>query len=237
MGKELKRQLYINRKDFLLALAIPAGMGVFLTGVLVCLGIFTGETENFPPLGGIGFYFGAGLYGLIMAVGCSGVHFNMALKMGAVRRRYLLASAIIIWGTCFALLLLGNLWSFAEKGLAALAGIRLDVVLYVGPHWAALAALAITIIGGWMGALLMRFGKVGFWVIWALWMVLSLGGGQLAGLVGNSARTDPFARGARVVFAFFESLGLSALWALAALALIALAVSAWLLLHKARVQE
>ena len=42
-------------------------------------------------------------------------------------------------------------------------------------RWAVPAAAVLTVIGGFCGALLLRFGRKAFWIMWALWMFGCIG--------------------------------------------------------------
>lgn len=53
-------------------------------------------------------------------------------------------------------------------------------------RWGIPAAVALTVIGGFCGTLVLRFGKKAFWVMWAIWMIVCLGGPRAAEAVSES---------------------------------------------------
>lgn len=236
MIKELKRQWVINDKDYLGGAAIMVGVALFLIGIFAVIARVSGGMVELPQVGSFVFYFGGGLYILILMVAHIGVQFNLALKMGAVRHLYLPATLLLCFSAGFAIMLLPYLWYPVETLLYRAAGI----VSLGGPllpvYWVALLAFGVCLVGAWMGALIVRYGKVGFWIMWGLWMFVSVFGTQIGNAL-SPGRTDGFARFVQGIAGFLGKLPLPGLWGLAALAVVAMAAHTWLILRRMRVTD
>lgn len=238
MLREMKRQLVLNYSGYLVALAVCLFFALFTGTLFAALGAMEDEPVLIS-LSTIFFYAGICISTWVLTLSNLGYRFNMALKMGALRKQYVPAVIIISWVFCFVVLLFGNLLFLADKGVAAFYGIQLEDVFSMTLPWAAGLATASTALGSWSGAMLMRHGKAGFWVIWVLWVLP----GMLNSVVNsalNEQRTDAFARFVqRIAAAVTYSTSVSIIVGIAAAAVVlgAIAAHTFFMLHKVQAQE
>ncbi|MDL2325148.1 hypothetical protein LJC61_08420 [Ruminococcaceae bacterium OttesenSCG-928-A16] len=236
MLKEIKRHFYINRKDY--ATSLMLAIGIALLADLIVMIVLQFQPGAFmPPISSILFVAGSALYGLIFAMGAIGGQFNMAIKMGAVRWQYVLVFALLNITQTFVLIMLGNAWQFVNKGLLQIAGGQPMFTFTLSPLWAIALAILVTLFGLWIGALLMRYGKAAFWVLWAFWVFSGAGSGAIANAITEPGRTDIFARIVKSIAAFVTVLPVSALWLGGVLLMAAIAGHAWFILRKIPAQD
>lgn len=235
MLKEMKRQITINRSTALTGLAVAAGIGVLCSLIMIIIILSAGASGAFPQMGGIAFSVGAAFFTLIMAIGGVSAQFNMALKMGAVRRQYLLTWALLCFVYCFAMMLLGNLWGLLDRVILQSAGVEPVSFMFSIPL-AAFISLAVTVFGCWAGSFIMRYSRKGFWFMWAIWMLASLGGSQVMSAL-SSSRTDIFARGVQAVARFLGGFSVSGLWILGLVVIVAMAAHTWGMLHRVQAND
>ena len=175
-----KKQLYLQRGDFKVMGLICLG-AVVLAEVIVNLVMALADPEDYFMLAPFLLFLMIGFTALILSVGYWLSAFPMGLRMGATRRE-------MVAGTLFITVAM-NLFLFAFAGLDHLLEGTLGVsywintvgkelefdILYAIPWWGwPLAVLACTAVGLLAGAWVLRFGRKGFWVLWALWMAACL---------------------------------------------------------------
>lgn len=232
MIKEAKRQLYLGWKDYLLQILVTLGAALLLTAIAAIVVAATGDVDFMPRVGAAALCGVAGFYSLFACVANIGVRFNSVIKMGAVRRNYLLVNLVISFGITFALIMFANAWALIENLVFAPMGMEVVWGWFIKPLPAAGIALAVNVFGIWAGSMMMRFGKAGFWVMWAIWMVVFVGGSQVSSALSEE-RTDVFSQGVRGVVAFFEKWPLPGIVWLGAVVVLAFGLCAWLVLRKA----
>lgn len=232
---ELKRQTIVGKNDALLGICVAVGCGIFLDILMLILTASIRDITTFPPLGSIGVTFGASLFALIISINTIGMRFNMALKMGAVRKHYIPVCALLCFGFSFLGVLVGRLWVFLDTALLRMMGVTMFPFVLSFPVML-MVSLGVTIVGCWTGALLMRYGRKGFWVMWGLWMFVSLFGSQV-GTVFTEERQDVFARTVRAIVAFFASWPISGVWLVGAILVLAMAVFTWAILRRVRAYD
>ena len=153
------------------------GFGV---GVVLCMAY--GAEERFP----FGVMFAA--IGLVMMTLFSAMQsfsqqFNVAIAMGCTRKRFLLAflgtTAVFTAGEFLFLWILYHLeqglygiWMPAQSVVEAGGVLKPAIVLLV-----LLAAIVLRFVGG---MIVLRFGRMGFYVVWFGYMILCIGGGNMA---------------------------------------------------------
>jgi hypothetical protein len=232
---ELKRQTTVGKNDALLGLCVAVGCGLFLDILMLILTAAFGDISAFPPLGSIGVTFGASLLALIISINTIGIRFNMALKMGAVRKHYIPVCALLCFGFSFVGMLAGRLWVFLDAALLRIMGVTLFPFVLSFPVML-LVSLGVTIVGCWIGALLMRYGRKGFWVMWGICMFISLFGSQV-GTVFTTERQDFFAHTVRAIVAFFASWPISGVWVVAFVLALAMVAHTWGILRRVRAYD
>ena len=168
-------------------------------------------------------------------------NFSMALSMGRTRRVYFVSSltnnflaAAAAMGLCYP-----SAWlAWALQGLAGLA--RADFAAGTEPgllmyhrYWAVLlaSALGAVALGAALGALVMRFGQKGFWVIW----FVGVFGGAVMSAVSR-IRTGPIGAFVTACRTWANGLSAAGWWGVAGAGVLALLAAAWLLVRRASVK-
>lgn len=104
--------------------------------------------------------------------------FNMAISMGATRRAYVGSYALFnmaeLAGLELLLFVLGKIEAALMRVIYPQCEIILDLTQYF--HWKYLLAVIVgmTVVELFLGAVILRFGMKVFWIIWAIWMFLTL---------------------------------------------------------------
>lgn len=164
----------------------------YLAGIAVYVFLMNGEAgtdweEGFLALGNILGY--VGIFGFLLIYGMSGFGslFGMAVSMGMTRKKFMGAYYLITFCT---ILVLGAMMS--GLGLLLKAVIPLPVFqmqeaaqvqfLHQFPFWIFMALLA-TGLESLAGALCIKYGMKGFWIMWLIWMISFT---VLPGLLENS---------------------------------------------------
>lgn len=104
--------------------------------------------------------------------------FNMALSMGATRKSfvgsYALFNMVELAGLELLLFVLGKI----ELALISVTYPQCEIILDVTQYfqWKYLLAVIVgmTVVELFLGAAILRFGMKAFWVVWAIWMFLTL---------------------------------------------------------------
>lgn len=114
------------------------------------------------------------IYVLFMVVAGTRVYFNMEVSMGFTRERFFWSYFIVSWLGNLGGVLILLVFAGAEKLLWAAAyprmeGRGLNLLSGIAKFGVPLS-LAITIVGIFAGAMLLRFGRKAFWVFWVIWM-------------------------------------------------------------------
>lgn len=240
MLQEIKRQLYYNRRSYLLWVALTQSAGLLCFLALAIVSFAVPGAYFVPALSGIIVFGSSILYCWIFLISTIGIQFNTALKLGAVRRHFLPATLVITF--CFSLLFSFSayFWSWADSALFSFAGVS-SISVFSLPLWALpLISLASTIIGLWSGALWQRYGKVGFWILWTIYMVISLFGGQIGGVIKGETH-NMLQRALLPVVQFFNQIfgSVPLLWLplLAAIAVAAALLHSLFILRKSAVKD
>lgn len=179
MMKTVKRQIVTQWQICATCWMLVVIMGVVGTVIMHCILAFDSEAKKIVTMGGIMATIGLVIWVLIATIQFQ-FDFNMAVSMGTTRMRFIMSYFIVIF--------IGNLISVA---LAAIIS-KLEEIwflsqfpkyvgaenIYVFPYiikYGVPAALLLTLLGGFLGALMLKFGKKAGWVLWCLWMFLCLG--------------------------------------------------------------
>lgn len=231
MIKECKRQLSLSSGELWSGLIIAAGTTLLITAITAIVTL-KAPGAQIPRVASICVYFAVILRCVILLASHIGVRFNFAIKMGAVRRQYIAATFIINWASCFALLCFGIVWDYLEQALYLSLGAAETIGFTLPVPAALMISLAATVVGGWLGALVFCYGRKGFWVAWAIWMIAVLGGSRLPTALSEE-NPGPVSLAIQAVAAFLGRLHLWGLLLIVLALLSALAVHALFLLRRA----
>ncbi len=104
--------------------------------------------------------------------------FNMAISMGATRRAYVGSYALFNMAELAGLELLLFVFGKIELALMRVIYPQCEIILDLTRffQWKYLLAVIVgmTIIELFLGSVILRFGMKAFWIIWAIWMFLTL---------------------------------------------------------------
>ena len=237
--RTLKETFQVNRKEILQygLLAIAGGiLGVIL--VLIIMAV-DGTGEDYGQLGTLFaemFSAIALLFGGIFAVQTD---FNLAISMGKTRKYYVPARYLLLVLDTTIILAIVFLTSRIENALypAIYPGTVCDLNaggILNSPGVFAAIAMGVPMIVLLFGALLMRFSTKFFWVLWAFWMFLCMGGPRIASATIENPNSLP----GRIGLALVEVLtGLTALklFGIAAVIILAGLIVTFVLFKKQRV--
>lgn len=104
--------------------------------------------------------------------------FNMALSMGATRKSfvgsYTLFNMVELAGLELLLFALGKIELALISVIYPQCEIILDVTQYFQWKYLLAVIVGMTVVELFLGAAILRFGMKAFWVVWAIWMFLTL---------------------------------------------------------------
>lgn len=140
------------------------------------------------------------LFTILLSVG---IYFNIEVSMGFTRKKYFL-SAFAMWtaacllsAAAMALVCLAE--NAANRALHPALGCETDFLPYL-LKWSVPAAVVLTALSLFGGALIVRFGRRAYWILWGCWMFLCIGGPRI-GEAMTDAPNSVFGRLGRVVAA------------------------------------
>ena len=104
--------------------------------------------------------------------------FNMALSMGATRKSFVgsygLFNMVELAGLELLLFVLGKIELALISVIYPQCEIILDVTQYFQWKYLLAVIVGMTVVELFLGAVILRFGMKAFWVVWAIWMFLTL---------------------------------------------------------------
>lgn len=181
MFRFLKQQFWLNSTDRHIILALAAGLGLLAETVIAAATLVSRDPDTVLLASGLVLVIGLFMVTMVFA-GYFFIEFDIGLSMGATRRRMLAAG--LFNSLCLEGVLL--LATAAVRGLEwgvytgwlqkAQPGLSLAVdfmaVLLGLPWWGKLLLLAGPVFLGYVsGVLIQRFGRMGFWILWGVFMV------------------------------------------------------------------
>lgn len=185
MQKAMKKQLRLQRSDWLIGVPLILGGMIFGIALMVFLVNMEGisETKGYIPMGTLLGMIMGGFFCAMVMVGALPVNFNLQVSLGCTRKRFFVSyyltwtlGALAYYALLLALwraecLLYGRLWPTLEC--------RAD---FGGPllRWGIPVCVVLPTVAGFMGTLVMRFGRKAGIVFWVAWMVVCLGGPRVA---------------------------------------------------------
>lgn len=204
MIKVIKKQIQVLWRDWLWEFG--AVLVLWLIGFGILHFIMLDDADSWLALGTLMAIMIEAMIALLTGVISMGICFNLQVSMGCTRKRFFVSYylANVVKDLLIVLLLL--LLCAAETQLCRMIypGIREELDLF---SWILTmgvpAALAVPAVGSLCGAILLRFGRKGYWVLWFLWMFAFLGVprimgapdgtffGELAGGITRMAQTVP----------------------------------------------
>ncbi len=174
----VKKQAGLLWKDLLVG--IPFILGGFLLGMIICALVMKLDTtvDASVPLGTLMAAVAAAAYLVIMACGEMSVNFPLQVSMGCTRRKCFVSLCLLLLLTVPGAFLLLLLLGAAEQKLLPFlySGMQIEMqvlpwILRIGIPVGILLILA-AVLGT---ALVMRFGRIAFWIFWFLWMTGCMG--------------------------------------------------------------
>lgn len=248
MLKNIKKQVTMKLDHWKAAILVGLLAAILMESmvqIILQIALKNNPSEaTWVGIAGLGWMIGAGFTMMGMNVITASNGFSMAVTMGSTRRGYFWPSLLVQLVGTFAVLLCAYPVSWVSEGLRRvfMSGMPLEgetfvdanptLLLFHDHFWMVpVIALGIVAFGMVAGALLMRFGRVGFWIVWVAFMFFSLAMPQVA-----EVESGPLYEVRRAIVAATFRFG-PAHWAALAvvLALIVIGV-AWAMLRRACVK-
>ncbi len=179
----------------------------------------------------------AAFYGFIWISAGIGFYFNMEVAMGCSRKEFFFSYYLtgFVMNGVYAIIM--AIMCIIENALGRMLypGMENDIdLLYYIIRGGIPAVVVLTVIGGFCGTLVLRYGKKAFWVLWAIWMVLCLGGPRISDAVSD-APDSVFGKIGTAVEVLLESVSVN-IWILFGAAIVlACGVADFLMLRRQQV--
>lgn len=184
MWNQLKKVIALNKGDFILILSLTAGIFLVLQLVIAVVMVVLKPGEG-VRISGPSMVFASVIMMLVLTLAGLLVNYPQALQFGCTRRRGLLLNAGLLGVEYLATVALVTAATLIEQYLCppfwkALAGRNVDLVFFLDgiqpPWWLVLVApLGGVALGLLISAVIHRFGRVGGWTLYAIWMAVMLG--------------------------------------------------------------
>lgn len=214
-------------------------LGMFVVGfIIVSVLVATGVADTTATLAslfavlGLGFwFFGVGAQ---MSIGL-----NNGITMSRTRKGYLAAhyvvSLVYTVAQCALMLLLFQLDRLMLRTLFSHLELDMDFSVFFGWKVLLLVVVAGVVVASFLGALLARYGKTAFWVLWAIWMFTFLVLPRASEAAAESGNATILGMIAIRVVEFFTSIPLSTWKFLGGIGLVVCLISNFLLVRKTAV--
>lgn len=181
MLRFLKQQFWLGTSDRNIVMAVAGGFGLLFEVFTIVMTLVTRDPETIMLASGMTLVLGLFFVTLVFC-GYFFVEFNMGLSMGATRRRMLAAglfNSVCLECALFLVVAAMRLLEWAvyrfwlAKSIPGLAA-RVDFlgIMLSMPWWGKLLLVVVPVFLGFVsGTLIQRFGRAGFWVLWAAFMI------------------------------------------------------------------
>lgn len=184
MWNQLKKVIAMNKGDFILILSLTAGIFLVLQFVIAVVMVVLKPGEG-VRISGPSMVFASTILMLVLTLAALLVNYPQALQFGCTRRRGLLLQAGLLGAQYLATVPLVAAALLFELHLAptlwkTMTGRSEDLEFFLDgltlPWWLVLAApLGGIALGLIVSAVIHRFGRVGGWTLYGVWMVFMLG--------------------------------------------------------------
>ena len=184
MWNQLKKLIDLNKGDFILAVSLPAGI-FLVTQIVIAVVMVAAKPEEGVQVSEMILVFSSVIIMLVLTLSSLLVNYPQAIQFGCTRRRGLLLNAGLMGLQYFGTVILVAAGILIEQHLCppfwkALAGRSVDLVFFLDgiqpPWWLVLVApLGGVALGLLISAGIHRFGRVGGWTLYGVWMVFMLG--------------------------------------------------------------
>lgn len=239
LKRELKKQLYTRWDEITLMLVVEAGF--FLFGELMLAAAvygIGGKERTVIPIGTMLAVCVPVILMVFFGMSSLAMNFNLAVSMGSVRSRYVMAMLGVSYLQAVALLWIADLFYALEQWIfrVAYAGMKNELEMGVFFQWKYIlpVSLAVVAIAALIGALFLRFGKGVFVIFWIFWMAAVIGGPQLAKILA-SKKDNAFLRLLRGMARGFRGFPQAGLLVIITAISVAMLAAAWMVLRRQQV--
>ena len=172
----MKQYIWMNKAEFLLIALIPAG-GLAVIWFFTALGNALSAQHSILIFGGLILPLMAGAIALFSSMGQILLTYDQSVKLGRTRRETVACLLGLSLLKSFSAFLISWVLCLAEESAAGSFwplffpdAERESLFLHIFPLWGqAVAAVVCPLAGIACGALIHRFGRKAFWVIWFIW--------------------------------------------------------------------
>ena len=167
------KKIFILEKDSIL-FSQAMGLGAFIFGVILMTAIARIDAEEVFQLGTLMAVLIGGLVSVGFGIFSYIQGFNQAVSMGRTRRSFVLS--YMVFGAVQQILICVAIFLYYQIETAMLHVLYPDLAIdnsfaqALDVRWAVLFVAAAAMAYSFFGALLLKYGKKAFWVIWAFWM-------------------------------------------------------------------
>lgn len=178
MLDSIKKQLKVQKWEY--ALLMCFALGGFVIGKLLfaLIVFFDSGADEYFALGTVIAAAAVCMYAGIAGIIQVPLYFNVQISMGSTRKQFFISHYFIGFVMNILAGVLVVLLNFLENWLNPLLYPNMEQELDFLPYLvrgAVPAALAVTVIGGFCGAMIMKFGRKASVALWFLWMFGCLG--------------------------------------------------------------
>ena len=237
MLEGLKKQFIVQWKDWMGMILLPLGAWIVGLGLHYMIVRMDSEVTSYFPMGTLMAALAAGLCAVLMGIIQLGLYFNMEVSMGCTRLRFFVSYYVV----CFVfhslyigvIILLNLAERVLDKQLYSNLSCEIDFLPYLLKGGIP-AAVAVCLVSCFCGVLILRYGRRAFWVLWAIWMICTVGIPQIHS-AAEEAPDSLFGWVGNKIGFLFSGFTLNVVIAIAAVVSILCFAGAWLYLRKQQV--
>ena len=189
--KMFKKNMIVEKSDLQLFVLIPVIGALF--GIILATAIYLASGQDtYLEMGSMMVLFAGGFCMVFGAAFSERQSFTLAVTMGVTRGNYMFSRyLVLVLDIIFTLLVCGltillekNIFPGAEhETIFELSSVNFVLVIVF--------CLVFPIISMFMGMLYVRFERKFFWVMWGLWMLLTLGAPRIMSAMNNRPDSAP----------------------------------------------
>lgn len=239
MLEVLKKQFTVQWKDWMGMTLVPLGAWILGLGLHYMVVRLDSTVTSYFPAGTGMAVLAAGLCTVIMGIVQLGIYFNMEVSMGCTRLRFFVSYYVVsfVFSACYIgiILLLNIAERVLEKRLYPNLSCEIDFLPYLLKGGIP-AAAAVCLVSGFCGVLILRYGRKAFWVLWAVWMICTIGLPRIHEAMEEAPNSLFGWIGNKIGFLFSGFTANEVIGIAAAVSLLSLA-GAWLYLRKQQVMS
>lgn len=186
----LKRQWELRKDELIVIIVIMAVMTIGMSALVNILIAFVDDGEALVQISPVAGVIGIAIFLVIFVGFAFSPMFNLAVSCGETRKQFFVG--YLLFSLFESILSVGIiiLMSILEKAVLQVVvndKVIVETASYVfQAKYITLGVLFVIALVMLCNAMTMRYGKTAFWIIWAVWMVCSIGSSKIISFIAHT---------------------------------------------------